>query len=140
MSIPDPISAVVAFLAADTDLAALVSTRVFGAELDPSENANMPRNAVVVKPVPAAGMLVGYMALGTNNYDVWCFGADPYQAGQVRLAVYEALKLLNREIANNTLLHWAQESGGAVSFRDPDTDWPVQLQTFQVLAAEVATA
>lgn len=140
MSIPDPIAAVVAFLAADAGVAAQVAGRIFGTELDPSETASMPRKAVLVKPVPAAGMLVGYMALGTNSYDIWCFGTDPYQAGQVRLAVYEALKLLNREIANNTLLHWAQESGGAVSFRDPDTDWPVQLQTFQVLTAEVATA
>ena len=80
------------------------------------------------------------MEIGTNNYDIWCFGASPHEAGQVRLAVYEALKFLNREEANNTLLHWAQEIGGVMSLRDPDTDWPVQLQTFQVLAAEVATA
>ena len=140
MSIPDPISALVAFLTADAGVAALVVGRVYGVELDSDETPNQPRNAVLVKPVPAAGMRVGYMALGSNSYDIWCLGPDPYQAGQVRLAVYEALKLLNREISNDTLLHWAQEIGGVISFRDPDTDWPVQMQTFQVLVAEVATA
>ncbi len=140
MSIPDPLEAVRVFLAANAGVSAQVGTRVYGTELDDSETVNMPRKAIVVKPTGGAGFGTGYMPLGTNNIDVWCFGGGPYEAGEVRLAVYEALKELNRQIANNTLLHWARESGGAVSFRDPDTDWPVQLQTFQVLAAEVATA
>lgn len=140
MAIPDPTQAVVAFLNASAGVTAQVAGRVYGTELEESETPNMPRKAVVVKPTAGAGFGVGYMAIGTNNYDVWCFGASPFEAGEVRLAVYEALKLLNRKIANQTLLHWAQEAGGAFSFRDPDTDWPVQLQTFQVLAAEVATA
>ena len=140
MTLPDPLAAVVSFLNADAGVIAQVAGRVYGAELEDSETVNMPRKAVVVKPTPGAGFRVGYMEIGSNNYDIWCFGASPHEAGQVRLAVYEALKFLNREEANNTLLHWAQEIGGVMSLRDPDTDWPVQLQTFQVLAAEVATA
>lgn len=146
MPIPDPTAAVVAFLIADTGVASQVTdpatseVRVYGAELEEDQVVNMPSKAIVVKPAPSAGLRVGYMRIGTNSYDIWCFGASPFEAGEVRLAVYEALKFLNREVANDTLLHWAQETGGAMSFRDPDTDWPVQLQTFQVLAAEVATA
>ena len=137
---PDPIEALVEYLKTDTDLTGLVThnstVSVYGVELDEDETPNMPRQAVVIKPAGGGAIPVAYQNYGDILVNALCYGATVYEAGQVRRAVHSALKQMTVNVTNNTLLHWARPAGGPVSFRDPDTDWPVQMQAFQVMAAE----
>lgn len=132
----DPIAAIVAFLKADDAVAALASSRVFGGELPTRETKNMPRAAVVVKP--AGGGLLGMVDqdYGDQRVDVDCYAQTAHDAWSLHLAVYAALKHMRRGVHAGTLLHWAKPSSRGTLARDPDTDWPDAISSWQVLAGE----
>jgi hypothetical protein len=136
----DPIAALVAWLKVDAALAALLDGRIFGGELPREQIASMPRPALVLRP--AGGGLLGraFQDFGDVRVDVECYGAVSRQAWEVNLAAYQALKHLSRVVSAGVLLHWAQPSSKGVLARDPSTDWPVCLASYQVLAAEVPAA
>jgi hypothetical protein len=136
----DPISALVGFLKVQTPVTALGGTRVFGGELPRNENQSMPRTAIVLSP--AGGGLIGleYQTFGDQRVDVACYGATVKASWDLYLAVHQALKLLKREVYADTLLHWARLSSAGASGRTPDTDWPITISSWQVLAAEVVAA
>jgi hypothetical protein len=138
-ALADPIEALVTWLKADADTAALVGTRVFGGELPTAQNASMPRRCVVIQPAGGGIMGNAYQDYGDFRVDVDCYGETPYEAWRTYLAVAGALKHLNRELSEGVLLHWARASGKGVSGRDPDTDWPITFASFQVLAAEITS-
>ena len=135
--IPDPIVALTSYLKLDQDVSDLAGDRVFGAELPDSENAHMPRKTVVVRRA-GGGLLItgGYMRLGDLRVDVFCYGETPYLASQLGRAVQEALKQMRRNTQGDALLHWAVMSGGPISLRDPDAEWPLDFSSWQVLASE----
>ena len=136
----DPIGALVAWLRAAVPLGELVEGRVYGGELPREQVGAMPRPAVVLRP--AGGGLFGraYQEVGDVRVDVDCYGSVPLEAWQVYLAAYEALKHLRREVVVGVLLHCATPSSKGVLARDPDTNWPVCLSSYQLLAAEVPAA
>ncbi len=140
--IVDARAAVIAILKADTDTAALVGTRVFGDELPRDETDDMPRKAVVISP--AGGAALSYttatLPLEAQRLDVFCYGETLFQAEAVRRAVYGALKAVEREIAANVLVHWIRPAGGAMAGRDPNADWPVKWNSWQLLADERSAA
>ena len=137
--IQDHVTAVQEYLKADSDITALVGTRVFGIELPESETDNMPRKAIVIKQSGGDGSR-GYLEHSANRMDVFCYGETPYEARKVRREVYDVLKQLDRTVINSTLVHWVNPSGGPLDLRDPDTQWPVVFESFQVFAAEVIAA
>lgn len=138
MAAPDPIAALVAFLKADADVAALAGTRVFAGELPRTENTAMPRQAVVLGPAGGGALGGGYQRYGDGRVDAYCYGATPRESWVLYLAVHVALKQLRREVHSGVLLHWARPSAGGATGRDPETDWPLTLSSWQVLASEVA--
>lgn len=131
--------ALVTFLSAQSFISTLVGTRVFGLELPATESKSMPRNAVVLK------MSGGPGGLGSSDdrpitrirFDVLNYGATPLDALSVQRATHCALKSINRNIESGTLLHSAEQSAGPVNLRDPQGNWPLVLETFFVLAAEI---
>jgi hypothetical protein len=133
---PDPIAASVAFLLSDAPLVTLVGSRVFGGELPAREAEHMPRAAVVLKPAGGGLLGTGTIDVGDTRLDVDCYGATPLDAWTVYLAVYGALKGLTRGAYASTVLHWARPSSRGTLARDPDTDWPVTVSSWQVLAGE----
>ena len=134
---PDPIAALVALLLADVgDLQALVGTRVYGYELDVPETKSQARAAVVIQPAPGPANAKGCMRLGTINIDVFCYGANPTEAGIVRLAVYEIFKFTIRQVFAETLLQSIVALTSGTYMRDKDTNWPLMMQSFSVLANE----
>lgn len=136
---PDPLSALITFLKADVDLAALVSTRVFGDELPAGQTTAMPRKCVVVEPSGGTQSIGrAYQNYGDGRFDIKSYGETPFEAARVQLAVYGAMKALRRKTHSGVLLHWAIRSGGPLPLRDPDTDWPSRFESYQVLAAEVS--
>lgn len=138
---PDAIAGLRAFLLADPDVAALVSGRVFGGELAGAEAASMPRKAIVVARAGGPGAIgKGYQRYGDIGVELRCYGETPHSADQLWRRAYPALKQLARVIEDGCLIHWAKLGGGPMALRDPDTDWPFTLASFQVLVAEVAAA
>jgi hypothetical protein len=132
----DPIDGLVAFLKLDSEVASLSGGRVFGGELPGRESKSMPRPAVVLKPAGGGLLGTGTLAAGDVRVDVDCYGKQPHEAWRLYLAVGEALKNLRRGVHGGTLLMWARPSSRGTLARDPDTDWPVAVSTYQVLAGE----
>lgn len=141
MAIPNPLEALVVFLKADAAVAALVDTRVYGAELPPSEATAQPRKCVVVTASGGGGAGPGdrsYMRVARIRFDVKAYAETPYAAWEVHLATLDALKHMERSVNNATLLHNATISGGPNQLRDPDLDWPLVFSVYELTVAEVA--
>lgn len=139
-AVPDPVTALVQFLKADADLAARVSTRVFGAELPRNQTDAMPRAAVVVQPAGGGLMGLEYQSWGDVRMDVDCYGSTPFESWTTYLMAYRALKMMEAQVVAGVLLKWAKPSAKGNTARDPDTDWPVTLSSWQVLVGETAAA
>ncbi len=137
----DIIKGLIVFLQADTPLAALVGTRVFGNELPRAEADNMPRKAVVLQPSPGPTLTGGsYLKHTAQSFDVFSYGETVFESERVRRAVFDALKPLQREVSAGVLIHWCDPAGGFANLRDPDTRWPINFQSFQAFYAEEAAA
>lgn len=134
------VGAIVAMLKADTALSAAVSSRVYGGELPKAQITDMPRAAVVVSRAGGGFIGGGYQDYGDLRINVACYADTPRAADIIYGLVHDALKQMRRGVWSETLLHWANVSSEGVTGRDPDTDWPVCLSSWQVLASEVAAA
>lgn len=144
MSEPNLIGALVALLKDDVGVAALVDTRVFGAELPRDQVEDMPRKGVIVRLSGGVTPVGGYVEVTAERVDAISWGATPYEADTVSLAVRGALKRVRRQVVDvdgtGVLIHSAEEAGGRLSIRDQETNWPAITQAFQVLYALQAAA
>ena len=141
MSAADPVTALVSFLSGVTAINALVSGRVYGGEVAKAEVTNMPRAAIVVSPAGGLGVFGGaYQEFGDRRFDVDCYAASAGSSYALYLEAHAALKQLSRVKIGDVILHWARPSAGGNVGRDPQTDWPVTLSSWQVLAHELAVA
>lgn len=137
----DVVKGLIAFLKADTDVAAQVGARVFGIRLPASEAGSMPRKAVVLTPSGGASLTAGsYVEHDTQRFDAFCYGKTEFEAEAVRLTVDLALRRLRRATSENVLIHWVQSAGGYAPRLDPDADWPIVFQSFQAFHALNQTA
>ena len=135
----DVINGLITFLKADSPMAALVGTRVFGIELPASEAGSMPRKAVVLKPTPGSTLTDGsYLEHTGQRIDAFSYGETPFESERVRRAVFDAFKALQRKVSAAVLIHWCEPAGGFANLRDPDAGWPVNFQSFQAFYAETA--
>lgn len=133
--IQDPYAAVVQYLKDRAAIAALVSARVYGIELPKKEAVNQPRKVIVCRAAGGASA-ASYVKLNDFRMDFWCYGETPFQAMKVLRTCHDVMKQLERSVTLSTLLHNAVQSGGPVTFRDPDTKWPVALETWMVTVSE----
>lgn len=134
----DPIGALVAWLRADADTAALAGANVFGAELPADAVARLPANAIVVSASGGVSLTGDSDAdVDTQRIDLTCYGATPFEAEQLRRVAARALRRLSRRIVAGTLIHSVSTAGGYSAGRDRDGEWPRAFQSFQVLYALV---
>ena len=142
--VPDIVGALVVLLKADAGIAALVGARVFGLELPRAEVNAMPRTSVIVRPSGGVSAVGGYVEAAAERVDAISWGATPYEASGVSLAVLVAMKRARRRVitvaGTGVLIHSAEEAGGRLSIRDAETNWPAMTQAFQVLYALKAAA
>lgn len=137
----DPIAAIVALLAADADVAALVGARVFGGELPAAEAEHMPRPAIVVSPTPGGPFAAGSTAeIDLQAVDLLAYGETPYEAGRVMRAAAAALDGAARVVSEGALIHWARPAGGPAAQREPEVAWPVSVRPYEILYAVPAAA
>lgn len=124
------------FLKSDAGVAAIVSARVYAGELPRSEVQSMPKGVVVVNP--AGGGLLGreYQVYADQRVDIDCYGATPYESWKLYRAVRKALKNMQQHVRSQTLLFWAKSSSEGTSTRDPITDWPITISSWQILFSE----
>lgn len=138
---PDLIAALVEFVADVPEVRALTDGRVFGGELPAEEQRFMPRAAVVVSPAGGSGAFGGgYQQYGDRRVDVHLYAATMPDADALWRALNPAMKQMRRAVHADCLLHWARSGGDPLTLRDPDTDWPYVLASYQVMAAEVAVS
>lgn len=134
--------AVVALLKANVDVAALVGTRVFGAELPEGEAENMPRKCIVLQS--AAGgfgaLMRTYSKTANSRIDMRCYGETPFEAMKLYRTAHPVLKHLRRTVQGDVLIHAITPSIEASSLREPETLWPLAWASYNVLAAEEAHA
>ena len=136
--IPNPITAIVAFLKADTDVATEVGTRVFGAELPEDETVLMPRKCLVIAGSggPATGL--SRLSINTIRIDIKGYGPTPELAWGPYLAAHNALKQLVPTKQDTALLYDAHVAGGPSQLRDSDLEWPLVFGSFEVRHSELA--
>ena len=135
----DIIGALVAFLKADGAVAALVGTRVFGAELPGSEAASMPRKCVVLTPSGGPNRASGsYIEHVEQRIDAFSYGETIFEAESVRDAVADAFMKQRRAVTGTTLIHSVESAGGWASQRESDLSWPRAFQSFQAFYALAA--
>ena len=138
--IPDPIAGLVRLALDDEALNDLVDGRVFGAELPKSEEAVMPRKCVVIRNAGGGTFGTGsrdFIQASHVRFDAQCYGETPMEAAKVRLATYDIFKNMARKVKQEVLIHSINPSSGPLPLRDPDTDWPLEVQTFLALVSEV---
>lgn len=136
---PDPLVAIRTLLLTDTEVAALVDSRVFVAELPGGETPHMPRAAVVLSEAGGRGSR-GFARIGDTRVDVRSYGGDLVQSWQVHAAVHEVLKQLRRSRVGEALVYTVTVEGGPLRLREPQVEWPLVLRTYQVTAAELVAA
>lgn len=137
--IQDHIVAVTDILKADSGVASLVGSRVFGIELPKAETQHMPRKAIVVKQSGGIGSR-DYIRHSNPRIDVFCYGETPYEARKLRREVYDVLQQLKRTVINSTLVHWFNPSGGPLDLRDPETQWSLCFESYDCYMADQAVA
>jgi len=134
----DVIEALIGFLKADAGVAALASTRIYGAVLQRDEIKQMPRKTAVLRY--AGGIEHNrFSPIAEPRVDIWSYGETDYEAGRLDRAIYDALKGLDRKTTNNTLLHGVALSGGPLMMHDSETEWPARVRSVTVYADERST-
>jgi len=136
MAAADLEAGVMAYLATGADVVALAGTRFFGGELPDDETDFMPRKAVLVQSSGGISLASGStVETDTRRVDITTYGETPREAGQLMSEVALHLKRLRRSIHGGVLLHWANSAGGSATGREPQTEWPRAIQSFQILHA-----
>ncbi len=147
MTIPDPLVAVVAFLAADAPSLELHGGRVYGDEIPADLVELVSDGETILKTVVIRRSGMG-RSVGNNSrighsrprFDVFCYGETPLEAASLDLACFDALKQMVPHTEGVCRMFDATLVAGPVSLREEDTQWPLTFRTYLVSVAEVATA
>ena len=135
----DWLRAIVEIIEEDTEVAVLLTTSglgVYAFELPRDKTNSMPDHAVVVKPVGGPGS-DGYLPLAKNRIDIWHYGRSLGDAMLLQRNVNPVMKQLTRTIKSTNLIHSIVHSAGPLSIRDKDSDWPISVESWLVIAAEL---
>lgn len=132
----DPMGSLILELRADTDVAALVSTRVRGFEPAPGDargagdyQAFIVVSALSVPPHPRVPITFA-------EYGIRCYGVTPQNAFAVWGAVVKALHQVGpRTKSNGLLVYRTFVLAGGTEDRDPDTKQPVVTGTIRLTAS-----
>lgn len=114
---------------------------IFLLELDPAVDAYMPFECVVVDAGGGApGFGAGSLAVNEMRILISCYGRTIHLAYVLSMAVYQALKHLANVIERHTYVQWCRPLTGSNALRDPDTQWPYVVSSWQALASDLTIA
>ncbi len=136
--IVDVLPALITYLGSISDMADLVSARIYGGEIPDSEIENMPRKLTVLR---YAGGPESFRSdpVQRQRIDVFSYGETYFEAGRVDRTVADAWHDLTRVDVSNVLIH-SVGYGGAQQLKEPDTGWPYLLRSAIVISDERVTA
>jgi hypothetical protein len=145
--IANPVTATMNVLSASATVTTAMggTSSVYGGEIPKGQIASMPKRAAVVAAAGTPGIGPGTadnVPVSVSRVDVRCYGRTREEADVVALAVAHALKAWDRgQTSGRHHVHWFHRTAGPVPLRDPDTDWPISVVTFQLqMADELAPA
>ena len=118
-------------------LKVIAEGRVFAVELPKNEAAHMPRQAVVVSPAGGPED-VSFQQITTAGIRLLCFGKTVTEAAELSEDVHRRLKFFTSGMFAGRRVHSFTRSSGRVFYRDPETDWAVFSESWQILASESA--
>lgn len=134
----DVIGALRNWIAAQTEVSALVGTRVFVNRIPratiEAEDTFHPQKMLVLRQAggaPKADLLV----TDDQSVTVLCYGESDLEADSVRRAVWEKFVNLDRVRQDTVLIYHVNPTGGAVPNVEPDLVWPGVAQNFSLKAA-----
>lgn len=97
------------------------------------------RNPVPAVALNMAGGLPRYgqvdnLPIAQQRFDVICYGETRYEANAVYRKVAQILRGMARQIVDGVLLIRIVKSGGVNSLIDADTNLPIEVQSFELVA------
>jgi hypothetical protein len=139
--ITDPMAALIRFLKADADTAAMAGTKVYGGELPDAQVQGMGQACIVLRKTGGSLMPISasYVEVSDVRVDAYAYGSTPLQADRLYRCLAGALKQMRSNNQGRTRLYWARPAGGPISLREQDTEWPLTLSTWQVMWSERET-
>lgn len=138
----DPLVAIVSYLEDDSELAGIVSGRIFGGELPREEVPSMPRSCVVITASGRVsnGLDRSYARIGVPRYDCRFYAEDQITAMRCYWAANRAMRAMRPHDREGVRLLNALIEGGPMSLVDQDTDWPLVWASYGVTASEMVVA
>lgn len=134
----DAIGALRNYLAAQVEITALVSTRIFVNRLPREEieaaDTFHPPKMLVIRQSGGDGK-ADLLPTDRPTITVLCYGETDYEADRVRRQVWSKLSNLDRVRQDDVLIYNANPTGGPIPLVDPDVVWPAIAQSFSVQAA-----
>ncbi len=130
MTVPDPISEIIALLEGDNDVFALCGDNVFGGGLPADARAALPQATVVVTAAGGPGRR-GYNRYRSTRVDTTCYGSTLKESWDLHLAVREVLEGIRRSGS----LFWAQTIADGANAIDKVEQWPTCFASYLVMSA-----
>ena len=130
-----------ALLLADAALVARVGNRVYGLEFPRASVATnaMPLDSIVLNP--SGGLDArSYVQITRPRIDVWAYGPTASDAMWTLLAAHDALKYVKNATHGSVRIYGANQISGPVNLREPETEWPLVISSWEVLVNEAAAA
>jgi hypothetical protein len=130
---PDPVVAVLDYLKADPDIAALVADRAFIQSLPEEEARHMPRACVVIRR-SGGRMPANHSQQIALRVDVRTYGRDSEEVSLLQGGVIRALQNLEPQDRENSRIYNLTMSSGPSYAEEPDTNWPFEFSVWMLQA------
>lgn len=92
----------------------------------------MPTDTVLLRAAGGGVLAAGWMPTVDARVDVRSYAATDWEATQLDRQVARLLNGLRHEHTGHGRILWCRFAGGPTQAREPDTDWPLVLSTWQV--------
>ena len=131
IELASPITATIAVLRASAVVGEAGIEHIHGGEI-PKDRVSIDEPRIVVVPSGLPNPKRDTLPTIIRRVDARCYGRTPMEAEQVQLAVVYALTVWKYGVAERHLVHWLNHVSGPVTMRDPNTDQPLQVVTFNI--------
>lgn len=108
-----------------------VGNKVYINEMPDAQVNNMPEKCIVIYEQGGTEMN-HYAPLAIPRFDVWCYGASYFEAGEVDGAFWDYAHNVSMQDQDDTLIQSIILSGGPRAGKEPDTGWPVKIRSITV--------
>ena len=132
----NPAAAIVMVLERDMDVRALAHRGVYAGELPRFDDGRTPPHGAICV-AQAGGNSLGpgarsWVPWSVTRMDILCFEDSLEKSSDLHLAVHNVLKFMEWTRIDDIIIRDCVLSGGPITARDPDTDWPYTQGVYDV--------